>query len=431
MQVDLLRQLAGFYENELTNRILSFWLPRCRDPRYGGFFNCFDNRGERLISHDKYTWSQGRFTWLFAKLATTSCPIFTAAQRREFLDLARNGCEFLMRHSLIGADDWRCVFLMDETGAPKPVAGCDHLDMSIYADCFVVLGLARYASASGDAAVYRFSRQLYGSIRRRIDSGAFFTLPYPLSAAYRAHGIPMILSHVSQEMLKAAAIFDPADCPELRADLQKFAADTLTHFIDADHVLHEVIDAENNPCPGLLGQHVNPGHTVEDMWFLLDAADQLDKPEWLRQITAVTLKTLTIGWDESYGGLLHYCSPRGGEPAGETAGTETEPTVRQVRSGWDDKLWWVHSEALYTTLLCYSRTGNPVFLAWHDRIFEYTFRVFPNPDPEIREWIQIRRRDGTPQDKVVALPVKDPYHIARNLIMLLELLEQMQLKPLC
>ena len=31
---ELLR-LKGFYENELTNRILAFWLPRCEDREYG------------------------------------------------------------------------------------------------------------------------------------------------------------------------------------------------------------------------------------------------------------------------------------------------------------------------------------------------------------------------------------------------------------
>lgn len=116
-----------------------------------------------------------------------------------------------------------------------------------------------------------------------------------------------------------------------------------------------------------------------------------------------------------------------GEPVGSTDGVADEPMTRQL-SGWDDKLWWVHSEALYTTLLCYARSGDPGFLDWHDRIFAYTFRTFPNPDPEVREWIQIRRRDGSPQEKTVALPVKDPYHIARNLVLLLELLYQQSAK---
>jgi N-acylglucosamine 2-epimerase len=38
------------------------------------------------------------------------------------------------------------------------------------------------------------------------------------------------------------------------------------------------------------------------------------------------------------------------------------------------------------------------------------------------EWIQVRRRDGSPLDATVALPVKDPFHIARSFLLLVELL---------
>ena len=93
-----------------------------------------------------------------------------------------------------------------------------------------------------------------------------------------------------------------------------------------------------------------------------------------------------------------------------------ETTEDQVLGGFGDKLWWIHSEALYTTLRLYQETGDERFFQWHEKVFEYVFRVFPNRDSEIREWKQICMRDGRPQEKVVALPVKDPFHITRNLI---------------
>ena len=52
------------------------------------------------------------------------------------------------------------------------------------------------------------------------------------------------------------------------------------------------------------------------------------------------------------------------------------------------------------------------------------------PDHKTGEWTQIRKRDGAPQQKVVALPVKDPFHIARNLILILELLYREREKAL-
>lgn len=56
----------------------------------------------------------------------------------------------------------------------------------------------------------------------------------------------------------------------------------------------------------------------------------------------------------------------------------------------------------------------------YQKTAELTFRVFP--DPVAGEWIQIRDRNLEPESKVVALHVKDPYHIMRNLVYIIEML---------
>lgn len=425
MDNNSLLHLKGFYENELVNHILYFWISRCEDREYGGYLNCFDNAGENLMSYDKYTWSQGRFVWLFARLASTPALLFSKNQRSEFLRLAKTGRDFLMHHCLMESEDMRCVYLMERDGSPKKVEGWEPLDMSIYADCFVVLAMAGYAAAAGDRECYDFGKRLYESVLTRVESGNFNTLPYPLSKEYRAHGIPMILSNVTHEMYQAAVLFDKDYCRELMNHLKNFTDDILEHFADENGVIHEIIRADNGPLTGLLGQHANPGHTIEDMWFMLDAVKLLNKPELIPKIAAIVKKALEIGWDNEYGGILHYSSVTGGEPKGQLSDV-LEPTEQQVLGGWGDKLWWVHAEALYTTLLCYAHTGDKEFLNWHEKVFNYTFHVFPNRNPEIREWKQICQRDGTPQEKIVALPVKDPFHIARDLILILELLEQLE-----
>ena len=413
--------LYGFYQNELRQNMLGFWLPRCEDKEYGGYVNCFDNRGEHLVSYDKYTWSQGRFVWLFARLAATDVPMFSDAERQEFLRLSANGAEFLMKHCLIAPDDVRCVFLMERDGSPKEVEAGAPLDMSIYADCFVVLGLAMYACAAKDEAAYEFSGRLYESVKSRVQQGTFHTLPYPLSPCFRAHGIPMILNNTARELYRAAKEFDTRYAECLKEDMELYATDVLEHFVDENDCMHEVINRDNTMFPQILGQHMNPGHTIEDVWFLLDAAEICGKPEWKEKICRIADQALEKGWDHTYGGLLHFCGLSGGEPVGDVEGVEEETMLKQL-SGWGDKLWWIHSEALYSTLRCFCESSEERFLDWHTRVFEYTYRTFPNEDPNIREWIQIRTRDGAPQEKVVALPVKDPFHISRNLILILELL---------
>ena len=67
------------------------------------------------------------------------------------------------------------------------------------------------------------------------------------------------------------------------------------------------------------------------------------------------------------------------------------------------------------TLNSYSASGSA----------DYTFGAFPNPDRAVGELVQIRTRDGKPQQKLVALPVKDPFHLPRALIYCVEVLERL------
>lgn len=428
MTISDIRILLGFFENEITNNILSFWIPRCIDEVNGGYYNCFDNYGKNLLSKDKYTWSQGRFVWLFSRLAAMDCGTFTKAQRKSFLNLAKQGRDFLEKHCLIGEDDWRCVFLMDEKGSHKYVEGYDRLDMSIYADCFVIAAFGKYAEVADHKESYDFAKKLYEAALSRVKSSNFTTLPYPLSPQYRAHGIPMIFSNVTKEIYAAAQKFDKSYCKKLRENLECFTEDVLYNYVDKYKVVHEVITSDNKFFNTILGQHANPGHTLEDAWFIIDAADILNRPDFVQEAIKITKKALEIGWDYEYGGLLHFCGVNGGEPKGSSEGVEKETMYQQLIKGWSDKLWWIHSEALYILLLCFSRTNDEEFLKLFFQVFEYTYEKFPNPDREVREWIQILQRNGKPNDKVVALPVKDPYHITRNYIFIIELLYKMMNK---
>jgi N-acylglucosamine 2-epimerase len=67
----------------------------------------------------------------------------------------------------------------------------------------------------------------------------------------------------------------------------------------------------------------------------------------------------------------------------------------------------------------YRATGNTAFLDWYWQLKDYVDKVFPAETG--REWIQIRTRTGAPLETVVALPVKDPYHIMRMHILSMEL----------
>ena len=66
----------SFFRRELTENLLHFWMGRCLDTQNGGYLNRFSNDGSKLVSTDKYTWSQGRFLWMFSRLSTMESTLF-------------------------------------------------------------------------------------------------------------------------------------------------------------------------------------------------------------------------------------------------------------------------------------------------------------------------------------------------------------------
>jgi N-acylglucosamine 2-epimerase len=98
--------------------------------------------------------------------------------------------------------------------------------------------------------------------------------------------------------------------------------------------------------------------------------------------------------------------------------------------GWkfaDAKLWWPHTEALYATLLAHEHTGEAWAMDWHEKVRRYSFSHYPVAGHG--EWTQRLDRRGRPMSEVVALPVKDPFHLPRALIYCIDVLERLAGKP--
>ena len=51
------------YREELTGRVLPFWLRHALDRKHGGYYNCVDAAGE-VYDTRKHVWMQGRGAWM-------------------------------------------------------------------------------------------------------------------------------------------------------------------------------------------------------------------------------------------------------------------------------------------------------------------------------------------------------------------------------
>ncbi|BCL83239.1 N-acylglucosamine 2-epimerase [Ktedonobacteria bacterium brp13] len=411
--------LQHFYQEHLETVILPFWFERGIDTEHGGYFTCFDNRGAQLISTDKYIWSQGRVIWLLARLADLSRRGLVQQDAERLLTIARQGVEFISRYAFL--ENGNCAFLLDRYGNKKePVPG-NGFDTSFFADCFVTLGFTEYARVTRNVEILEQALALCQHIVRRIAAGLLRSDPYPIPTGFSAHSVPMIMLNVTQELAGALESFQHPAATELRRMSVAYMQEIMQHFYQSNGLIAEMLPLQEPATDSVLSRHVTPGHTIESMWFVMHEAATLGQHEWIQRAAQVVAKAFSVGWDQEYGGLLRYADRDGGKPTGATIGDVYE---RLVLDTWDTKLWWPHSEALYSTLLAYDLTGDETFLSLHERVHTYVFATFPNPDQHIGEWVQIRDRQGKPIDKVVALPVKDPYHITRNLMLLLELLHR-------
>lgn len=79
------------------------------------------------------------------------------------------------------------------------------------------------------------------------------------------------------------------------------------------------------------------------------------------------------------------------------------------------------TEALYATLLGWEQRRQPEFFCWYEKLWQLCLDHYA--DWENGEWRQKLDRSLSPVNDVIALPVKDPFHLPRSLILQIELLE--------
>jgi N-acylglucosamine 2-epimerase len=383
------RALHQLYRAELLERTIPFWLKHGIDWQHGGINTCISDAGQ-VQSGDKYVWSQLRAIWTFSALYNK------VERRQEYLDAATHIFNFITRCGRNDQGEW--YFCLNENGEPLFDGAT-----SIYCDGFAISGFTEFARATGNSHAIDLARQTYASVRPRLARpGSYQTHPLPIPAGTKAHGISMIFASAFGELgdyLNDRAIIDAA---------LNHANQVMDIFRrPADQRLYEFVNLDGSLLAAPPGRVVNPGHAIESMWFMIHLFQRENDQARIQQAIETMRWHLDLGWDDEYGGLFL---------ARDAAGSFWE-------NKWDMKIWWPHTEALYALLLAYSISSEPGCLDWFRRIHDYAFSHFPVP--EYGEWIQNLDRQGKPINELVALPVKDPFHLARALIFSVGVLEQL------
>ena len=275
----------------------------------------------------------------------------------------------------------------------------------LYTECFGVMACAEYSEATGDKEALKMAKETYRLI---VDlyrkPGRLPPKIIPETRRMKALSMPMMLICISQEMR------DVDSDPLYGEVIDEAIKEILNKFMKREmHALLEAVDPNGEPFLEIPeGRLVCPGHDIEVAWFLMHEGIYRKDQRLIDAGLEIIDWALRIGWDKMYGGLYYFVDVEGKPP---------------TRLEWDMKLWWPHTEALYALLLAHHLTGDERYLVWYEKLHEWTFNHFP--DPEYGEWFGYLHRDGTVSTPLKGAMWKGAFHIPRALLQSLKLLEEM------
>lgn len=368
---------------------MPFWMRSdLLDTEYGGFITSVDREG-RSYNSDKSVWFQGRGLWTFSRL----CRQYGV--RPEWEAAAKSGAEFIKQYA-IDPVDGRMFFTLTREGRPL------RKRRYFFSESFLVLGFAEYYGVSGDPAdlalAERYFDKMYG-IYQDPASDPFKITPKENQAVRSTHTCAdsMVLINAAQALRRA----DPARAAYYDACAARVIEDILTlHYKEKQGCVLETVGRDGSILDNPTGRTLNPGHCIENAWFLMNHAHVTKDGALLQKALNILTWSLNRGWDEEYGGLVYF-TDLNGRPC------------EQLEH--DMKLWWVHNEALIATLAAFSLTGDPLYEAWYEKLHAYTFSHFP--DREYGEWYGYLHRDGTVSHTQKGSLWKGPYHLPRCLML--------------
>ncbi len=376
------------YKHELLDRVLPFWLEKSQDQDYGGYFTCLDRQG-KVFDTDKFIWLQGRQVWMFSMLYNQ------VEQRREWLDCALQGGEFLRRYGHDGDLNW--YFSLTREGKPlmEPY--------NIFSYTFATMAFGQLSKATGSEAYADIARRTFDIIlSKRNNPKGKWNKAYPGTRNLKAFSLPMILCNLSLEiehLLDAAVLKQTIDAC-LHEVLEVFYRPEL------GGIMVESVHTDGTLSDTFEGRLINPGHAIEAMWFIMDLGVRLQRPELIQKAVEITLRMVAYGWDQEHGGIFYFMDRLG------------HPTQQLEH---DQKLWWVHIEALISLLKGYQLTGSADCLQWYEKVDAYTWSHFRDPDHP--EWWGYLNRQGEVLLDLKGGKWKGCFHVPRGMYQCWKILE--------
>ena len=381
---------AKLYSDELVNNILPFWMRHSKDEKNGGFYTCLTRNGE-VYDTDKFMWLQGRQVWCFSYM------YHHVAQKSEWLDMALHGARFMQQHGRDAAGNW--YFSLTETGKPlvQPY--------NIFSDCFATMAFAALDKIQPSDEYKAIALNTFENIiARKNNTKGLYNKSYPGTRPLKNFSLPMILCNLSLELEHLLG------AERVNSFVPTIIHEVMEVFYNRDwKVVLENVQPDGSFSNSFEGRLLNPGHAIEAMWFIMDLGKRMQDEALIRRAVDILFDMLELGWDKEFGGIYYFLDVKG-------------YPMQQLE--WDQKLWWVHVEALVALAKAYAFTGDARCIPWFTKLHDYTWNRFR--DKEYGEWFGYLNRQGD-----VLLPLKGGkwkgcFHVPRALYQVSQTLSSIQ-----
>lgn len=385
--INELEKYAGQYRDELLESVIPFWMNHSKDSVFGGYFTSLNRRGE-VYDTDKFMWLQGREVWLFSMLYNR------VEKKQEWLDMALQGAGFMKKFGMDAHGNW--YFSLTREGKPLTQP------YNIFSDCFSAMAFSELYKATGDEEHKQIALNTFNNILKRQDNPkGLYNKAFPGTRPLKSFSLPMILCNLSLIME------DVLGTEHVNKTIQPLIKEVMEVFYDKKSGL--ILENVTTKCEfsdSFEGRLVNPGHTNESMWFMMDLAVRNNDKALIDRAIEILLRSTEFGWDKKHGGIFYFLDIKG------------QP-IQQLE--WDQKLWWVHIETLISMAKGYRLTGNETCKSWFETIHEYTWNHFK--DPDYPEWFGYLNREGNPLLELKGGKWKGCFHVPRGLYEIWKILE--------
>lgn len=379
-EIAYLERCSEKYHDDLVENILPFWLEYGLDKIHGGFYTCL-NRDGSLMDTTKSVWFQGRaaFTFSYAYNQIQRNPVWLSA--------SKSAIDFIEKYCF--DNDGRMFFEVSASGIPL------RKRRYLFSESFAAIAMSEYAKASGNYAYAEKALDLFKQILYYKNTPGALTPKYSEHLQMKGHSLSMILINTASRIREA--IEDEVltrQIDESIAEIQKdFMKPEFSAVLETVGLNGEFIDTN-------MGRMINPGHSIETAWFILEEAKYRNRnPELIKTGITILDWSWEWGWDKEYGGIINFRDCK---------------NLPSQDYAHDMKFWWPQTEAIIATLSAYEATGNKKYLEMHNMIHNYIYSHFP--DDKHGEWYGYLHRDGTVSQLAKGNLFKGPFHIPRMLI---------------